>query len=359
MELFAALLLGLALGGLVGWLAGRPAAARLQAELDKERAVHAERLKAYSDAEAKLREAFQALSADALKTNNEAFLAARRNAPARRAHRGDRPTSTRASRRSRTCSRRWRRRSTRWTARSRTPSARRIEIGAQLHREDRVARHGRARTCATETRRLVDALKRPGVRGRWGELQLKRVVELAGMVEHCDFNEQQTIARRRRRPHSSRRHRPAPRRQARSSSTRRCRSTPTCRRSKRRTRPRARRCSPITRGRCARICRSSRPRATPRRSQPSPDFVVMFLPGEMFFSAALEQDPSLIEFGVERNASSPRARRRSSRCCARWRTAGSRRRWTRTRSKISELGRNLYESVRALAGHFDDARARA
>src|SRR5207248_8336529 len=44
-----------------------------------------------------------------------------------------------------------------------------------------------------QTQRLVDALKRPGVRGRWGELQLKRVVELAGMVEHCHFTEQETL----------------------------------------------------------------------------------------------------------------------------------------------------------------------
>ena len=59
--------------GRAGWRPV-PAHARLQSALDKDRAVHAERLKAYGDAEAKLREAFQALSADALKTNNEAFL---------------------------------------------------------------------------------------------------------------------------------------------------------------------------------------------------------------------------------------------------------------------------------------------
>src|ERR1700676_1523434 len=66
--------MGLVIGALVGWLGGRPAQARLRTELDKDRVVHAERLKAYAQAEGNLREAFQALSAEALKTNNQTFL---------------------------------------------------------------------------------------------------------------------------------------------------------------------------------------------------------------------------------------------------------------------------------------------
>ncbi len=74
MALIVSVLAALALGVFIGWLLARPAIARLQTEIEKDRIAHAERIRAYETAEGALRQSFQALSAEALQTNNRAFL---------------------------------------------------------------------------------------------------------------------------------------------------------------------------------------------------------------------------------------------------------------------------------------------
>ena len=68
--------------------------------------------------------------------------------------------------------------------RARASAELRVHVATVAAGNDRLGR---------ETRSLVDALRRPQARGRWGELQLRRVVEHAGMLDHCDFEEQLTV----------------------------------------------------------------------------------------------------------------------------------------------------------------------
>jgi DNA recombination protein RmuC len=166
------------------------AAAALRSE--REASVAREQLLARRDGE--LKDAFQALSADALARNNEAFVALAEGrikaATVALAAKADGDAAERA-------------RAVgalldpvaaalqRVEGQLRTVEKERESAYAGL-REQVSAMRSSSEQLRSETKQLVNALRAPQVRGRWGELQLERIVQLAGMVEHCDFATQVT-----------------------------------------------------------------------------------------------------------------------------------------------------------------------
>lgn len=175
----AALILGLALGALVAWLALRGRSTRLELELGHEQRAHAEKLETLVRAREELADAFQAMSAEALRQNNTSFLQLARTQLEGFQTRAREDMSARQQ-------------AVEKLVAPIRESLEKVDKQANELEQARRQAYGsltqQLTTLSERTGNLVTALRTPHMRGRWGEVQLKRVVELAGMVEHCDFD---------------------------------------------------------------------------------------------------------------------------------------------------------------------------
>ena len=336
---------GMGVAALVWALLAERRATRLQVELEGERRTGMERLAAVEQARATLKDSFAALSADALRQNNESFLQLAR------------ASLEKAQESSRT-----------------DLEARQKEIGAlvqplndTLGRLNEHLRHsdserstlaGHLRSVAEtqellrqQTRTLVSALKSPNQRGRWGEVQLRTVLERAGMLPYCDFIEKDSTA-----DEDGRRLTPDVRVLLPNNASividskvpidaylRWIEADEAVR-------------DPLLRDHARQVrehIKGLGGKSYWARFDQSPDFVVMFVPAEPLFNAALQQDSALFDFAMDQRVipASPLTLVALLRTIA---SAWQQQRLTQNAEQIQALGKELYDRLCTMAEHVAD-----
>jgi len=204
-----------------------------------------------------------------------------------------------------------------------------------------------------ETSKLVNALRRPNVRGRWGEIQLKRVVEIAGMLNYCDFFEQETMhgEGEKLRPDMVIRL-PGEREVVIDSKVPLQAFLDAIEQTDEALREsRLRSHADYVRQHVVQLGSKS----YWERLKRTPEFVVLFLPSESFFSSALEIDPSLIEFAATKRvvlATPTTLISLLQAVSVGWREE----QLAKNTKEVQRIGRDFYEKADVLARHFHSLR---